>query len=185
MLEIVRQDAHEPGAERHRGIETVVDDPVEGCVVESVDEPNRSVVHFVVVTAEEGRRRAYVGDVFGRLAVSGRRRVEGQRKAFVPPRRSPDLLTRGGVGDVIVLNTRQMPDEPRDRVRRRIESVCELVDAQAVDDPVQQPGKPVESFAQDRRTASHRSSTYPGARGGKRLVTVLMRYGQNSTGSAN
>jgi hypothetical protein len=126
VLQVVGDHAHEPHAERDRRIPPSIYNPVELFVAKTLHVRDRALVHRVVVVEQEMRRRADRDHIPCGVAVPGRMEVERQVEPLPPAAAQPHLLGAGHLGDVIVLHTSQVPGQPSDGVRLRIEALLQL-----------------------------------------------------------
>ena len=90
-------------------------------------------VDRVVVADQPIRRRAHGVDLGARVAVAGRAAIERKGELVAPALGRPALLNTGGVGNVVVLDPGQVPDEPRDRVGLAVRPPAEQVGVEALD----------------------------------------------------
>jgi hypothetical protein len=130
VLHVVVDDADEAHAERHRRRPRAVDDTRQLLVGEIRDVLERLLVRRVVVLQEPPRRRRYRvrdgGHVGGSVAVPGVEGVFRQAEPCRPRPRLPHLPDAERARDVVVLDARQVPDQPAYRVGARLDLVREL-----------------------------------------------------------
>src|SRR5262249_18453813 len=130
VLGVVVDDADEPYAEGDGRIPRPVHDAVEIGLGQALHVPDGLLVYRVVVTGEEfGGADAYGGDGLAVVTVAGRRGGERQSESVRPPTCGPDLLGSRDARDVIVLDARQVPDEPGDGVGLATDPFGELLRA--------------------------------------------------------
>jgi fructokinase len=129
VLCAVVDHADQPHAQRHRRVPALVHDPVQVRVRDLGDQLHGLLVHRVLVPGEQvpaGHRdqRHLVRGV----PVSGVVRLERQLEPLAVL--GPHLRHPERVGQVIVLYPGQVPDQPGDGVRRRVEALRELAAGQ-------------------------------------------------------
>jgi predicted metal-dependent HD superfamily phosphohydrolase len=118
MLLAVVDDADQPDRDGDRRIPPPVDDSLQLTSIERRQVLSRHLVNVGVVSGEQIRRHSDCGHLRGVVPEAGRALGERQVEAFSPA--SPDLAATCNVADVVVLDPRQMPDQPGDRVGLRI-----------------------------------------------------------------
>jgi hypothetical protein len=137
VLEVVGEHAHQPHPQGHRRIPGPVHDAAKIGIGELAHVPEGLLVDCVVIPDQQGTRvHLHGGHVLGLVSVAGVLGVERQPEPLHPAPGGPDLLDLKGVGQMIVLDPGQMPDQPADRVRRRVEAKRQLLGREAVDNPV-------------------------------------------------
>src|SRR5882757_2055540 len=134
MLEVVGDHADQPYTEGDRRVPALVHHPVQVGVGQVPHIGEGPVVHGVVVPGEQGGvGDLHLGDVGRAVAVTDGGRREGQPEALLPALRGPDLVVAGDLGDVVVLYSGEVPDQPGDRVGLAVGALGELVGGQPVD----------------------------------------------------
>ena len=113
------------------------------------------LVDGVVVAHQLRGGRPHGRDLVGAVAVAGVPGVERQPEPLHPALGGPDLLGPEGVGQVVVLDAGQVPDQPGDRVGLGIDPEGQLPGFQAVEDPVDDLTDPVEGVG-EQLGAGHR-----------------------------
>src|SRR6266545_4796024 len=144
VLEVVADDAHQPHAQRHRRVPCLVDDAAQVGVAETLEIADRLLVDGVVVAQQQLLGGPHGGDLVGPVPVAGVQRVQRQAEPLDPVLRGPDLLDPRGVGDVVVLDARQVPDQPGDRVGPAVDPQRQLLRRQALDHVVDDLTDPAE-----------------------------------------
>ncbi len=86
-----------------------------------------------VVVAEQGSLDADGADVLEAMAVTGGLLVERQLEPLAPPLGRPHLFVVEGAGEMVVLDPREVPDQPGDGVGLRFRAEGEVRDVEAVD----------------------------------------------------
>ncbi len=89
------------------------------------------------------------GDLLGRVAVAGVGGIGGHAESARPALCDPALIPSGDLGDVIVLNPGQMPDQPRNRVGLGLRTEGQGICIQASHRLVDQFPDPVEGVGED------------------------------------
>ena len=113
VLEVIGDDADEPGTQRDWRIPSVVHDRVEVRVARGCEKCERPNVHGVVLADQQvSRVDAHVRSRFEVLVVSGLVAVGRQIEALAPTIGDPALFGAGDVGDVIVLERRGQAAAP-------------------------------------------------------------------------
>ncbi len=148
VLEIVAHDTHESHPERDRRIPRGVDDAIEIVPAQRPQVRDGARMHRVVIAQQQIRRDVHLPHVVRRVPESDVGQRERQRESIGPAVRDPDLVVARGVGDVIVLHAGEMPGQPRDRVRVRIDVIRQGVAGQPVEGRVHRLRDAVESIFQ-------------------------------------
>lgn len=125
VLHVVIDHTDEPHADRYGGIPTNVDDSLQLRGVDGVEIVQRSFVDRVVIVRQEVGPGPNRGHLFRRMAVSGIARVGRHPEARGPSLGDPGLLTSGDLGDVIVLDAREVPHQPGNGVGAGVGPECE------------------------------------------------------------
>src|SRR6478735_3778054 len=147
VLEAVTQDAHEPYAGRDRRVPPLVDLALELRLVDGLQVARGRERHLVVVLREQrGVLDPQRGDLLARVAVADVVGAVGQAEAILEP--LPDLWLPGEVGDVVVLDPRQVPQQPPDRVAGAARAVVEGLVVDVLDDAGVELGDAAEALGQ-------------------------------------
>ena len=150
VLQVVGDHTDQADAEGDRRVPGRVHDPVQVGVPEGAQVADGLLVHRVVIAGQQlaGLRADGVHLLEGMpVAVVGR--VEGQREPLRPPLAEPDLGPAGHVGDVIVLDPGEMPDQPGDRVALAVGPGGQLLGREPVDALGNDLTNPAEGIGQD------------------------------------
>ena len=129
VLGAVVDHADQPHAQRHGRVPALVHDPVQVRFRDAGDQPDGLLVHRVVVPGEQvpgGYRDPR--HLFRTVPVPGVVRLERQLEplaVFGPHLRHPERVRH-----VVVLHPGQVPDQPGDGVRRRVEALRQLAAGQ-------------------------------------------------------
>ena len=116
MLQVVGDDADQAHGQRDGRVPTLVDDPSEVLVADTTDELRRAGGHGRVVAGQELSRGGDPTDLVRALAVSRLVGVEGEREPLGPPLLVPHLPPVERLGQMVVLDTAEVPYQPGDRV---------------------------------------------------------------------
>ena len=116
MLQVVRDHADEPDAQRDRRVPVLVHHAVEVRLAQALDVLDRMPVDGFVIPDEQVGWHPDRSHFRAGVPVAGLGWRERQPEPFGPAFRRPGLLGARHVGDVIVLDPGQVPDQPRDRV---------------------------------------------------------------------
>ena len=150
VLGAVVDHADQPHAQRHRRVPALVHDPVQVRVGDPGDQPDGLLVHRVVVPGEQVRRgHGDQGHLLRAVAVPGVVRLERQLEPLAVL--GPYLRHAERVRHVIVLHPGQVPDQPGDRVRGRVDALRQLAAGQPAHHLVHGPLDAAEGVGQDLR----------------------------------
>jgi hypothetical protein len=117
VFEVVGHHGNQTHPARDRWIPGFVDHSVEVIVAERRKVFGRRSVHSVVIRQKLGRIAADRRDIVGGLAVSGCGVIERERESLREAASCPHLRASREVRHMVVLDTREMPDQPGRRVR--------------------------------------------------------------------
>src|SRR5271156_336770 len=146
MLGAVVDDADQSRAGGHRRIPVPVDDARQVLGGDARDEVQRHLVHGVVVPSQQIGRCLDFGHLLRTVPVAGVIARQVQPEAVHPPFVGPHLLDAGDRGQLNVLHTRAVPDQPCDAVGVRARPVAGLVFGETLGELVDvfdQPGERV------------------------------------------
>ena len=134
VLHVVVDDADEPHPERHRRGPRPVDHAREVGVLERRHVLDRLRVGGLVVLQQQRRLRRdlrrHSGDLRRAVPVADLHRVAGQPEPRRPAAVPPHLGDAERPRDMVVLHSREVPDQPPDRVGVRVEPARELLGGQ-------------------------------------------------------
>lgn len=126
VLESVSDHTHQSHSYRYRGVPALVDDPIQLGLFELGEEPGDLVLNIFVVAGQLFTASLHLADLLGRVTVPGVGWSQRQSEGFHPLSTGPDLFDTRDLGDMVVHHPGQVPDEPGDRVRRRVRAVEEI-----------------------------------------------------------
>jgi hypothetical protein len=156
VLGVVVDDADQAYRQRDRRSPRAVDHPFQVGVLDSGHVLDRLLVGGIVVAGQErGRGADPGGDVrylSGRMPVADLHRLLRQPEPGGPAAGLPHLRDAERGRDVIVLYPRQVPDQPADRVRVRVETIGELLRREPFNRAVHRFPDPVEGIGEQLGT---------------------------------
>jgi len=121
VLHRVADHADQPDSGSHRRIPASIDYPIQLGGRYAIHIAHRELMDRAVILPEKVTAYADLSNLLRALAVAGSPLAKGQAEPLPPFR--PNLLDVRQIGDMIVLDAAQVPDEPGDRVRSRIWAV--------------------------------------------------------------
>ena len=142
MLQVIADHADHSDPECDRRIPAAIDDPIQIHAAQTANELDGPRVHRIVVAAQQVGACDQLGYLSWTLPVADGTGVEWQREPVAPSRGEPDLILTGHLGDVVVLDSGQMPDQPCDGVGFGVESRNEVFRRQIVQGVVDEVADP-------------------------------------------
>jgi len=154
VLRAVVDHADQPNAQRHRRIPALVHDPVQVRIRDAGDQPDRLLVHRVVIPGEQvAAGHPDLRDLLRAVPVAGVVGLERQLEPLAVL--GPHLRHPERVRQVIVLHPGQVPHQPGDRIRVRREPLRQLAAGQPPHHRVHGLLNTAEAVHQDLRTCRH------------------------------
>src|SRR5665213_583289 len=155
VLEVVGDDADQADPDGHRRVPTGVDDPLEPVVGDRGQVGHGGGVDVLEVVEEQvgfDDDQAHLGGI---VPVAGVGPIEGKVEPFGPSAVQPALVGAPEVGDVVVLDPGEVPDQPGDGVGLGVRPEGQLLGGESVGRGVHPVPDPLEGVHQ-KFVAAHR-----------------------------